>query len=372
MQTFTILFGFAIVAIAVEKFTAEFLHVNSRDAAAKGHQEIQSRTEDGMQYFLRGVTGTEVVMITDGEKTRKEKLNVDNKELYATHNKINIEFINDECCDPNDKNVLFTPGYKISRIYVEHNDNITRNYFENWNCSACATSPGPKMRNQMDLQSRKKPVKKPDMCYLTRKDDDCLKCKAVKDGQFCYPGKYTVEFKTENQCENVTFGECAYPESKKIETEPGVGSAKECNLLCKSTERCMLYRYNRETQECIYMKSKYRKADCNIRAGPMDKTAGDCLYIDFEKSCDGILEEDCEYNGELLKRHAKGDVVTSEQCEENCKLRAPRCQYWVFHREEKLCILKKAGTMKCKVSSGPAMTKFEYEECKKLFDNRKK
>merc|ERR1712136_725042 len=105
----------------------------------------------------------------------------------------------------------------------------------------------------------------------------------------------------------------------------GVGSAKECNLLCKSTERCMLYRYNRETQECIYMKSKCRKADCNIRAGPMDKTAGDCLYIDFEKSCDGILEEDCE---------------------ENCKLRAPRCQYWVFHREEKLCILKKAGTMK--------------------------
>jgi len=43
MQTFTIFFGFAVIAIAIENFTANFHLVKSNDAGAKVYQENQSR-----------------------------------------------------------------------------------------------------------------------------------------------------------------------------------------------------------------------------------------------------------------------------------------------------------------------------------------
>jgi len=72
MQTFTLFFGFAIVAIAMENLTSKLHFVKTSDADAKGPQGIQSRNDGSKkQYTIFGSTGKEKVIITDGNSTQK-------------------------------------------------------------------------------------------------------------------------------------------------------------------------------------------------------------------------------------------------------------------------------------------------------------
>jgi len=367
MQTLTLFFGFAIVAIAMENFAAKFVFGKTSDAGAKGHQEFQSRDYgNGNRYFLRGATGTEKVIIRDGNSTKKENLNKENKELFATNSKITIEFTNDECCEPTkpDKNVLFTPGglnYKIST----HNNVFPTNYLEKWNCSTCSTSK----THKKDLQSR---MPKVDECYKTRTGDDCTKCEVVKSGLFCYPGNYTVEFETENQCENVTFGGCDIPVDIHFKDEPTkVADAEACNRICTQTQRCNWYRYDRQKQQCQMMETKYRSEYCNIRAGPRSLTATQCLYRENDNWCDSIVEEDCEYNGKGLTEISSGDAVDSDDCQTQCEIRS-ECQYWIWHDNEARCILKRDMEKSCNVSGGQKLDVNEYKHCKREFHKDQK
>jgi len=364
MQAFTIFFGLAIVAIAMENFTAKFLVGKTSDASAKGHREIQSRATNEMKYRLRGETGTEKVIIRDGNKKPKTvNLKKKDQEFVATNPKITIEYINDECCEPTDKNVLFTPDYPY-RISTSNNNN---NYFENWNCSLCSTSNSRKIKKQMDLQSRSE---KQDRCWETREPsvDDCTKCSLVKDGQFCYPGNYTVEFKTENQCENVTYGGCDL-EHMVLKNETLVNEERKCAKFCRDYTECVLYRYNDQTETCFLMKAKYRKEKCNINSGPTDKTSTGCLLRDSDKICDSILEEDCEYNGELLDTLGGGQILTPDACQDWCELKAPYCKYWIYHIKEAECILKRSADRTCKIKSGVSMDINVWDTCDKKFRN---
>jgi len=366
MQTLTLFFGFAIVAIAMENFTAKFLFAKTSDAGAKGDQEFQSRDDPlGQKYWLRGSKGVEKVIIRDGNK-KPETVSLKEKDqvFYATNPKIYIEYINDECCEPNDKNVLFTTRYK-HRISTSNN---TNNYFANWNCSLCSTLDSRNIKKQIDLQSRSGKV---DRCYETRQDGvtDCHKCTLVNEGQFCYPGTYTVEFKTENQCENVTYGECDI-DKNILKIEPTrVRSARRCNKICMKYTECGFYRYNSHKEECVLLYDPYRKSSCNIRAGPMDKTASACLTLDSDKTCDSILEEDCEYNGKHLDKLGKGQVLDADDCQANCELRAPDCKYWIYNIKEAVCILKGSVEKKCSVETGPPFEENKYDDCKKQFNN---
>jgi len=226
-----------------------------------------------------------------------------------------------------------------------------------------------------NLQSRRAKV---DNCYQTRTADDCSKCSLVKSGQFCYPGNYTIEFKTEGQCDNVTFGECNIPKEEFLGFDDTMkdGNGMEtgtwkCNKYCEATNRCKYYRYNRQTHNCTLYGSRYRAQYCNIRAAPMEKMVDECVFEDNEKPCDSIVEEDCEYNGKLLRRFEQGDISSSDVCYEMCKLRAPDCKYWIFKQLEKECILKRSGNKTCSVSSGEKMTVNEYENCLSSFHMEK-
>jgi len=370
MQTFTIFFGFAVIAIAIENFTANFHLVKSNDARTKGHQEIQSRgAKKGFRYFLHGATGTEKVTIRDGNNTVTKQLKKEDEELYATNPKITIEYTNDECCDPEDKNVLFTPDYKYK---ISTNDN-KNNYFENWNCSTCYQMNSPKIKDQMNLQSRSQ---KPDNCYKTRLGDDCLKCSTVKDGQFCYPGNYTIEFKTEGKCDNVTFGECNIPQLNFLRDDifkDGFGHTGiwKCNKWCAQTESCKYYRYHHQTGNCTLWDNRYKAQYCNILAAPWDKTATACLKQDTWNICESIADEECEYDGQLEYEETPGEVVSPDICREQCEMRAPDCKYWIFKKQEKECILKRDGKRRCKVKSGEKMTVNDYGHCISEFINGK-
>jgi len=366
MQSFTIFFGLAIVAIAIENFIAQVHLVKASVAAANGDQEFQSRANgNGNRYLLRGATGTEKVTIRDGNLTKIEELEKENKELFATSSKITIEFTNDACCEPNDKNVLLTSGginYKIST----NNNKFPTNYLEKWNCSTCSTSKSRKK----DLQSR---VAKADECYKTQGGDDCTKCEVVKSGLFCYPGIYTVEFQTENQCENVTFGGCDVPKKIHFGNARGkVQTAEMCNELCNRNTRCDWYRWVRQTQECQFMYEKYRSNHCNIRAGPTKLTATQCLRRDNDQKCDSIVDEECEYDGKDLDVLPDGDQSSADDCQAVCRIRGNSCQYWIYHKNEARCILKTEVKRKCKVSGGEAMDPNEYKNCLRKFHNEKK
>jgi len=358
MQTFTILFGFAIVAIAMENYLAEFFFAKTSDAGAKGDREIHSRgVKNGQIYWLRGSTGTEEVIIKDGNETIKKTLKETDEELLAKHSKITIAYINDKCCKPNDKNVMFTSqtDYKVS---VTHNE---KNYFENWNCSACPKSNIPKMLARMDLQSRTRD--KVDTCYKTRENDDCKKCKVVNEGHFCYPGNYTIEFRTEGQCEGVTFGECDIDKRKLLEKSPAAND-EECSAQCYLEQDCIWYQFN--NGECKLFNEDYLANDCNIRAGPKNKPAGQCLKRDLGKVCDSMVKEECEYDGELVKQLRDGAVVSSSVCQKQCKLRSG-CEHWIFNRKEARCILRGKVKTTCNASSGPRLTPEDYDHCEKEF-----
>jgi len=368
MQTFTLFFGFAIVAIAMENLTSKFLFVEPSDADAKGLPEFQSRAEGSIgkyHYILRGTTGKEKVSITDGKKTKEYSLE-NELELYAVNSKIIIDYTNDECCMP-DRNVMFASDFGYPHTISTASNPFPQNYLEKWNCSSCPDKSLHIPKKRMDLQSR---AHINDRCGEVRNttDDFCDNCKILKDGQFCHPGKYTIEFKLQGQCKGVTFGGCEYPREKTSGSEEDIESPTECRNECSQQATCNYYRYNNETKLCSFLKEQNRNLYCNIWAGPMDKTADQCLNEDNHQDCDALLHEECEYNGDLVKRYRPGQVVSPEICQDRCKAKASKgCKYWVYNKEERDCILLKDDKRTCTTWGGPQSKEWEY--CRNNFPN---
>merc|ERR1712198_798060 len=127
-------------------------------------------------------------------------------------------------------------------------------------------------------------------------------------------------------CKDVTYGECDIEKSEVL-SKTSKQSVQLCNAECYDTYNCTNYRYNNQTKECTLMTNKtddYRW-NCNIQAGPGDKFMYECMKYTSDQVCDAHLEEDCEYNGELLRREIGfGSAIT---CEDECKLHSPDCKY---------------------------------------------
>jgi len=353
MQTLTLFFGFAIVAIAMENFTAKFHFVKPSDAGAKGHREIKSRAEDGMLYTLYGTTGTEKVTITDGASIEEKNITKTEQRLYAKSPNITIEYTNDECCPPNklDRNVYFTSEEPL-RISTNQN---TPNYLKNWNCSTTCLEDSQETRKQMDLLSR---MAKVDKCTAVQTMDDCFKCKVLQEGQLCWPGNYTIEFEITNQCKDVTFGGCDIPTIQETAFLPK-DNPQECSQSCERSEDCNFWRYHHQSKNCTLIRQIYRAAECNIRAGPTDKKATTCLFTDNDQVCDALIEEECEYNGGVLHNFPKGRIAGADTCQVECESWSD-CKYWIYHLRERKCILMKDDEKKCAYLGGPKRPSYDF------------
>ena len=93
----------------------------------------------------------------------------------------------------------------------------------------------------------------------------------------------------------------------------------------------------------------------------------DCLGDISHPICDSHVEEDCEYNGELLYRSRPGAVTQPNACQRLCEDGAPDCKYWIFDSSKNLCILKKDGRKTCDVSGGPRTP--SYQHCRDISFN---
>jgi len=170
-----------------------------------------------------------------------------------------------------------------------------------------------------------------------------------------------------NPCKDATFGECDI-EKSKILSKTSQQSVQLCNAECYDTYNCTNYRYNNQTKECILttngeptiLNSKVEfRSNCNIHAGPVDKFIDDCMKYNSDQVCNSHLEEDCEYNGELLREFA--GYGSAFDCESLCKWKDPDCKYWIYHNRENLCILKRDGRKTCNGWGGPKVP--SYDNC---------
>jgi len=359
MQTFTLFFGLAIVAIAMENLTSKFLFVKKSNADAKGLQELHSRAEGTFKYSLRGVTGKEKVTITDGNETEKHDLEVKDKPFFAKNPRIIIDFTNDECCEP-DRNVMFTTSYE--KKIITANNPFPQNFETKWNCSSCPDKSNKKTKERMDLISR---MDLKDRCDTVRNttDDFCDNCEILKGGQFCHPGKYTVEFKTKGHCRGVTFGGCEYPPTLISGNREDTEDAQQCSQLCSDNSNCNFYRYNHVTRNCTFLMMQNRGLYCNIWAAPREQTGTQCLNIDNNQFCDYQLQEECDYNGNVLERHQPGEITSSMLCQLNCKHYGSRCKSWIHHKNENLCILMKDELKECTTWGG--LKSHTFDDCAK-------
>merc|ERR1719430_737856 len=172
-----------------------------------------------------------------------------------------------------------------------------------------------------------------------------------------------------NPCKDVTFGGCDLIKSKVLR-KISLQTVQLCNEECDNTYKCTTYRFIDQTKECILTtneKGDYR-ADCNIIAGPTDMVPSDCLMQIGNQICDFHLEEDCDYNGELLMKPSQGDVGDANTCQEFCKVRSRYCKYWIYHKREDLCILNRDGRRTCTAREGPKEP--SYDQCKHLTKSR--
>ena len=100
-----------------------------------------------------------------------------------------------------------------------------------------------------------------------------------------------------------------------------------------------------------------------------DIVPDDCEDQISNQICDFHLEEDCDYNGELLEENSPGDIVGADTCQQLCNDRSPRdCMYWIYHKREYLCILKRDGRRTCTARGGPKEP--SYDQCKNLTKSR--
>jgi len=163
-------------------------------------------------------------------------------------------------------------------------------------------------------------------------------------------------------CKDVTFGECDIPKYKVL-SKTSQQNIQSCNSECNDTYNCTTYSYNKQTKECTLTTNErgdYR-ARCNIRAVPVDKFIDDCIWHINDQVCDSHLEQDCEYNGEVLTRYEPGRIASDIDCEIRCKIFAPDCKYWIYHNREAVCIHKRDGRKTCNGLGGPK--KPSYDHC---------
>jgi len=98
------------------------------------------------------------------------------------------------------------------------------------------------------------------------------------------------------------------------------------------------------------------------------------IFLQYTSGCDWMhgcgshLEEDCEYNGELLKKISPGNILDANSCQRTCEILAPNCKYWIFNRREFVCILKRDGRKRCTARGGPKEP--SYDRCQNLTMSR--
>merc|ERR1712126_775186 len=163
----------------------------------------------------------------------------------------------------------------------------------------------------------------------------------------------------EHPCKDVTYGECNLDDDHiKVLSKTSQDTVQLCSAECYDTINCTTYRYNKQSKECTLINDVYR-GYCEILGVPVGKSLRDCQAQLGNQACDSHLEEDCEYEGELLYSSPKGSVISAPLCQVECESNND-CKYWIFNTSEIKCFLKKDGKKTCAVWGGPKEPTYDH------------
>ena len=95
-----------------------------------------------------------------------------------------------------------------------------------------------------------------------------------------------------------------------------------------------------------------------------EKSGSQCANVDNEQTCDYQLEEECEYNGELLYKYQEGEIASAASCQNECKIEKSKCKSWIYHIKESLCILMRDEKKSCNALGGPK--KYTVKQCENI------
>ena len=87
----------------------------------------------------------------------------------------------------------------------------------------------------------------------------------------------------------------------------------------------------------------------------------DCI-TSLGETCDMIMEENCEYLGELVYNSPSGSVRTKDDCQDLCLgFEFLDCKYWSYLKSNSTCYLYNSQERKCQAIGGPQLP--SIEEC---------
>jgi len=166
------------------------------------------------------------------------------------------------------------------------------------------------------------------------------------------------------KCRKFSLGECDFDDTKIVSefTLPGnPGTFVLCQELCQIEERCNYFTYDSSKSSCI-LYSAYDIVDCSIVAGPAQPDLFECLPEPGSHTCDDFSKFKCLFNGVAVL--IQDDISYPVECQQILKtLGDPLgAEFFVYHRNEKICKLMTPFSEYCYGITGPDFPDFE-DEC---------
>jgi len=157
-------------------------------------------------------------------------------------------------------------------------------------------------------------------------------------------------------CKSVTLGDCPFNEDLIIDRRY-TPTAIICQSTCELYADCNTFSFDgSKTQDnCVLLKYDYRQS-CKDSAGLENTDLANCL-ASSEETCDRIMEEGCEYLGEIIYEVPAGEAQSPEYCQELCPLF--HCTYWSYKGSSKVCKLYDSENRECQGLGGGQTPKIQ-------------
>jgi len=162
----------------------------------------------------------------------------------------------------------------------------------------------------------------------------------------------------DDECKDVTVGDCEL-QKEQIILRTLISDASLCQFFCNTLTDCSVFQFNESNSNCTLLKEDYRQ-ECKSSGGPMDKPITSCLEVDLY-TCDRIMEENCEFSGDVILELPIGSIADANHCQELCEeFSVMGCNHWSFDINK--CTLLSSGERNCTIIGGPKSP--SMEECK--------
>lgn len=167
-------------------------------------------------------------------------------------------------------------------------------------------------------------------------------------------GKIFGEQGLPSECSLFTYGKCQPSQDELVDTYPlpeSEGAINICQEICQIVEACKYFTYDRNEELCFLYHYRYLDS-CDLIGGLAEPSLDTCEQ-EFEDSCDSFVNENCEYEGELVLE--KADITDAHACQQllNTIGFVYAADYFVYDSVTRFCSFYSGTLMTCYGVNGP-------------------